>query len=524
VRTISIPFEAAISDLFKGKYMKTPARQFRWQPVASQWVSEHRRLEIMRALPPALVLALCITAGSAWLLQPNQAGVRRPEYQSLSMERTPAQFYQAFKTIHALARSQYIKRDLAGERIESLADQFDARLYNDGDFIGAINLLFGGMGDPWTELVTRQEWEDTRLREQGSRIGTEVGFNYDSDHKSWKTVNVKGDNAATGLEDGDFVLDIDGNSVTEIEETDATGLKKITNMINTGSEALYGNTFAIHVIKKSGQEATYDLRRGVLGVDAPITTKGASNIRDGNKTDESVQQIDVNFFAAPNTSAEIGKVLALKRDKPLRGVVLVLEGAHGGTGMEAALTAAMFIEKGVICHKISNVEQRPGAFWMDSWEVQPGLVRLVRRGPFTPEPGRKGRPKAAAPDQELKRIETLTGIFTGSVAICIDMETRGAPELVASAIRENNPNAVIFGSTTTSGKGLAQTYFVNYAEPEVFGFSTGFYLSAIGEQIDRVSISPSDDGKINGDQLVPLATKWVFDRLRKVPVPILPER
>ncbi len=504
--------------------MNRPAKDSRWKPTPSQWLREYRRLNMIRALPPAMVLALIITACLSWQLQPKALLLSRPEYQSLSMERTPAEFDQSFKTIHALVANRYIKRDLAAEQIALLTADFDGRLYNDGDFVGAINQLFGGMGDPWAELVSKQEWEDTRLRDQGNRIGTEIGFNYDNERKSWKVVNVKGDNAATGLEDGDLVLDIDGNSVSEITETDATGLKQIKDMIDTGSESLYGNTFAIHVVKKTGEEATYDLPRVILGVDAPIEVKSAWNVRQGNTEDESVQKIDVKFFAAPNTAAEIAKVLTAKRSKKLRGVVLVLSGTHGGTGMEAAMIAALFIEKGVVCYQISNVEQSPGSYFMDTWEVEPGAVCLVRRGPFKPDPAHKGKHKPGGADQVLKRIETATGVFTGPVSICIDMETRGAPELCAAAIRKNAPEAIIFGSTPTWGKGLGQTHFVNYAEPEVLAFSTSYYLAAGGEQIDKSSIWPDPAGSILAVDLVPPASAWVFDRLRTVPMPILPQR
>jgi hypothetical protein len=96
--------------------------------------------------------------------------------------------------------------------------------------------------------------------------------------------------------------------------------------------------------------------------------------------------------------------------------------------------------------------------------------------------------------------------------------------LCAAAIRKNAAQAIIFGSTTTWGKGLGQTYFVNYAQSDVLGFSTSYYLAAAGEQIDQSSIWPDQEGRLQANDLVPAASAWVFARLRTVPVPILPQR
>ena len=482
-----------------------------------QWVRQYNGLQNARSFVLSSFVALvCLPLVWMSVQQPAPLSLPRPRplYQSFSIEHTPGELQAMLGDAHQLVYANYIRRDLALKNIHDNYFGYQGRLGTEGDLAQALNNLTTGLSDPWSQALTTEAAVDERLRLSGQKIGVEMDFAYDSTRKGWKVTRSFGTAEAAGLRADDEIVTIDGDDPAQYESNQSDDVKQL--LLGFPPDNLFGTGVVLAVRHKGGELLECEIPRVVVGAEPAL--------KSSNGQDSSVQVVTVQFFRSPTLVDELQAVLTAARDKPLRGVVLNLSQVEGGSAETTARAAALFMKEGLVCRSVVNVSDTPEAYWLESWFVTASGVKLVRSGPFLPEGKQEGPPQPSAADVVIKEVKMKTGLFDGPVAFVTDWGTRGAPELFVSAVRSAKPDRVIvFGSTSTWGKGLGQKTYDSIAGPYALRFSTHYNLTSTGVQLERRAVLPNEGAVIDrGDDVQAAAVSWMLKRAETIPAPILP--
>ncbi|MFX4294781.1 S41 family peptidase [Streptomyces bohaiensis] len=289
--------------------------------------------------------------------------------------------------------------------------------------------LVEGAGDHWSSAFTAEEYEAFRQSLDGEYVGTGMAVRRTQDGRTVVSEVRSGSPAQrAGVRSGDLLRSVDGASVDDRPVTEVVG-----RLRGSGGPAPAGAGSAVLVgVERDGRSFEERLFRELLAVE-PVTVR---------RVEEGVTEVRVAAFVQGAAEQVRSAVAAAPAGD---GIVLDLRGNAGGLIEEAAETASVFLDGGVVA----------------TYDVH-------------------GRERA---------LHARTGGDTDRpLVVLVDGGTMSSAELLAGALRDRM-RAVVVGRPTF-GKGTVQMP-VEQPDGSVAELTVGTYATPSGARVaDGRGIEP----------------------------------
>ncbi len=327
------------------------------------------------------------------------------------------------------------------EKLLALKQEIEGNFYQEPDegklIEGAVNGMFEGLEDPYSDYMTEEEFNELIELTKGSFGGIGVYV-------------------APG-EDGFITI------ISPIEDTpgDRAGLKAGDKIIKVDGEAFAGNELDKAIVKMKGEPGTsVTLTIFREGMDEPFdvnivreeiqvkTVK--SEIKDGD-----IGYIRITTFAE-NTAGEFRKNLEDLKGQGIKGLVIDLRSNPGG-----------LLDQ---CHEIAD--------------------EILGKGTVVYTRERSGKEEYLKSDDERK--------LSMPIAVLVNEWSASASEILSGAIRDNNAGVLI--GETTFGKGLVQRVYP-LKDGTGYKLTTAQYFTPSGEYINKKGIKPDIEVEDEQEQL-----------------------
>lgn len=216
-----------------------------------------------------------------------------------------------------------VSKDTAA-KINKIAELIDDKYlfdYKKGDIETAIIKAYvSGLGDPYSEYYTEEEFEQIGQSAAGSYCGVGVYVTYDEDGRGIKILQVieGGPAEDAGLEEGDIITAIDGNAIV-LDDFDMA----------TSPLAGEEGTKVTVTILRNGKEKDYELTRSVIKqnyVKSGMLDNNIGYVYLAQFTASSVEQFENAVEELKKNGAE--SIIFDLRDNPggvLNGAVSILD-------------------------------------------------------------------------------------------------------------------------------------------------------------------------------------------------------
>lgn len=195
---------------------------------------------------------------------------------------------------------------------------------------GAIKGYVEGVGDEYTEYLSKDEYEELIVNVTGDFVGIGVYIYKDSEGNLIVLSPIEGSpSEEVGIEAGDIILSIDGENCSEMD-------------INVASSKIKG---------EAGSTVELEIQRGTEVFKKTVTRRSVeikdstSKVLDGN-----IGYIALSSFNT-ECSDEIEKYMEEFQNKGISSVILDLRNNTGGVVDEAVKISELFVEKdkAVLC-------------------------------------------------------------------------------------------------------------------------------------------------------------------------------
>ncbi len=355
-------------------------------------------------------------------------------------------------------RDTFVQEDRAvkAEILEAIEDNFykpvDEDRFEDASLKGIVESL----RDPFSSYVTPKEFGEFNDSLEGEFEG--VGMNVEEDRRGLKVLQVFDGTPAErgGIENGDFIIAVNGRSLAGVNSEVATS--RIKGPAGTSVELR---------VFSPGDDGPRSVRLKRERIDVPVA-RGRTVRRDG-RTIGVVELFGFTPGAHGALRREVGKVLR----NGAEGIVLDLRGNPGGRLTEAVLVSSIFIEDGEIVS-----------------------VRGRHRNERTHDA------EGDAIDEDIP------------VAVLVNGGSASASEIVTGALRDTGRATVV--GTRTFGKGLVQE-LLPLSNGGVHDLTVANYYLPKGETISTRGIKPEvsarDDAATDRDEALPVALDVLVDEL-----------
>lgn len=213
---------------------------------------------------------------------------------------------------------------------------------------GAIKGYVEGVGDEYTEYLSKDEYEELIVNVTGDFVGIGVYIYKDSEGNLIVLSPIEGSpSEEVGIEAGDIILSIDGENCSEMD-------------INVASSKIKG---------EAGSTVELEIQRGTEVFKKTVTRRSVeikdstSKVLDGN-----IGYIALSTFDT-DCSKKIKKYMEEFQNKGISSVILDLRNNTGGVVDEAVKISELFVEKdkAVLCsyNKAENetiIKSKSGEF------------------------------------------------------------------------------------------------------------------------------------------------------------------
>lgn len=206
-----------------------------------------------------------------------------------------------------------------------LNDNYIGELNLDKMIEGAIKGYVEGVGDDYTEYLSKDEYEELIVNVTGDFVGIGVYIYKDKDGNLIVLAPMENSpSEEAGIEAGDIILTIDGENCNEMD-------------INVASSKIKG---------EAGSTVELEIQRGTETLKKTVTRRtveisdSASKILDGN-----IGYIVLSTFDT-DCSKKIEKYMEEFQSKGINSVILDLRNNTGGVVEEAVKISELFIDKG----------------------------------------------------------------------------------------------------------------------------------------------------------------------------------
>ncbi len=201
---------------------------------------------------------------------------------------------------------------------------------------GAIKGYVEGVGDDYTEYLSKDEYEELIVNVTGDFVGIGIYMYKDKENNLVVLAPIEKSPAEeVGIEAGDVILAIDGENCNEMD-------------INVASSKIKG---------ESGSTVELEIQRGTEIFKKTVTRRNveikdsSSKILDGN-----IGYITIASFNT-DCSKEIINYMKEFQDKGINSVILDLRNNTGGIVDDAISISELFIEKGnIVLHSYNKAE------------------------------------------------------------------------------------------------------------------------------------------------------------------------
>jgi carboxyl-terminal processing protease len=324
----------------------------------------------------------------------------------------------------------YQQLDLFGDIFERIRGQYVEDV-NEGDLIeAAINGMLTSL-DPHSSYLAPEAAEDMRVQTRGEFGG--LGIEVTQEDGFVKVVTPMDDTpaAAAGIEAGDFITHVDGESVLGLTLNDAVELMRgpvgseiVITVVREGETEPFDVTIVRDTIKMTAVRARTEGKAAVLRI-TTFSEQTYPNLESGlNKQIEEAGGIE-----------------------NLDGIVLDLRNNPGGLLNQAIAVSDAFLEKGEI---VSTRGRNPEDG--ERYNAKPGDLAL-------------GKP----------------------IVVLINSGSASASEIVAGALKDHR-RAIVIG-TKSFGKGSVQTV-MRLRGGGAMRLTTARYYTPSGRSIQNLGVSP----------------------------------
>ena len=315
------------------------------------------------------------------------------------------------------------------EKYKSLIDEYYLGDINEEDLKeGAIKGYIEGLGDPYTEYISKEEMEEYMQDTLGNYVGIGIYMILDEEEGKIKVVSpMKGSPAeAAGIQPGDIIETVDGESYTKEE------MSEVSNKIK-GKE---GTTVKIG-IKRGEENIEFEIKRENIKVN-PV---------EGKILENNIGYIEFSSF--DETTAEDFKAKYEELQKQgITSLIIDLRNNGGGLVDQAIDIADLFVEKD-----------------------QPLLYEVDKEG-----------------NEEVTKAENDVTITMPTI-ILTNENTASASEILAGALKDLGKAKII--GTKTYGKGVIQE-ILRLKDGSGIKITTEEYQTPNHNKINKVGIEPDE--------------------------------
>ena len=302
---------------------------------------------------------------------------------------------------------------------------------------GAIKGYVEGLGDPYTEYLTKEEMEEFTEETSSEYVGIGVYIGNDTSNNTLLIVGVMKSSPAeeAGIQPGDIIEKIDGVSYTGEQISEATKVLK----------AEEGTTVNITILR-DGEEKELTLVRKKISV-----------VHVGSKMlENNIAYLQIDSFDA-NTASSFKEQLSSLLSNGATSIIIDLRNNGGGIVDEATDIADLFLDKGeTILITKSKKEDK----------------------------------------EEETKSENDPIVKDIPVVVLVNQATASASEILAGALRDNY-GATIIGKNTY-GKGVIQTLYT-LTDGTGIKITTEEYFTPNHDEINKVGIKPDIEVELEDD-------------------------
>lgn len=302
---------------------------------------------------------------------------------------------------------------------------------------GAIKGYVEGLGDPYTEYLTKEEMKDFMEETNSEYVGIGVYLTKNKTDNTILVVGVmKGSPALeAGMQAGDIIEKVDDIIYTGEQMDDAIKIMK-------GEE---GTKVKVTVIR-DGKEIDLNIVRRKITIEHVASQMLKDNIA----------YIQVDSFDSGVAETFKNQITQLKNDGA-KGIIIDLRSNGGGIVDEATGIADLFLKN--------------------------GETILIT--------------KAKESAEEITKSKNAPIIQDIPVVLLVNEGTASASEILAGALKDKYPNTTIVGKTTY-GKGVIQTLY-NLSDGSGIKITTEEYYTPNHNKINKEGIKPDVEVDLTKD-------------------------
>ena len=224
---------------------------------------------------------------------------------------------------------------------------------------GAMKGLFEGLGDPYSQYYTKEEFQTLKEQTSGSFVGIGVYIGVDPENEKITIISpIEGSPAAkSGIKSGDIILAVDGEQVSSDKLDDV--IKKIKGKENTTVDL---------TVQRNGKQLDFTVKRQTI-----VTKSVESKVIDDN-----IGYLRITSFDE-NTYKEFKEHISKLQEENIKGLVIDLRDNPGGLLDVCVDIADDLIGKGTIVYTKDNAGNKE-YYKSDEKEIDLPMVVLINGG------------------------------------------------------------------------------------------------------------------------------------------------
>ena len=224
---------------------------------------------------------------------------------------------------------------------------------------GAMKGLFEGLGDPYSQYYTKEEFQTLKEQTSGSFVGIGVYIGIDPESNNITIISpIEGSPAAkSGIKSGDIILAVDGEQVSSDKLDDV--IKKIKGKENTTVDL---------TVQRNGKQLDFTVKRQTI-----VTKSVESKVIDDN-----IGYLRITSFDE-NTYKEFKEHISKLQKENIKGLVIDLRDNPGGLLDVCVDIADDLIGKGTIVYTKDNAGNKE-YYKSDEKEIDLPMVVLINGG------------------------------------------------------------------------------------------------------------------------------------------------
>ena len=224
---------------------------------------------------------------------------------------------------------------------------------------GAMKGLFEGLGDPYSQYYTKEEFQTLKEQTSGSFVGIGVYIGVDPENEKITIISpIEGSPAAkSGIKSGDIILAVDGEQVSSDKLDDV--IKKIKGKENTTVDL---------TVQRNGKQLDFTVKRQTI-----VTKSVESKVIDDN-----IGYLRITSFDE-NTYKEFKEHISKLQKENIKGLVIDLRDNPGGLLDVCVDIADDLIGKGTIVYTKDNSGNKE-YYKSDEKEIDLPMAVLINGG------------------------------------------------------------------------------------------------------------------------------------------------